>query len=562
MDRRAFLRTVGGAAAGLALGACSGGGGGSGTATRAAGGGRAGAGARTVRIAGGTFGFPSPFGYVAGPGYREMTLVYDTLLWTDSTGELLPWLASAHERSSDGLTHTFDLRDARWSDGRPLRARDVVFTFEYFAAHVLPPLVIGQPRNVAKVVEVGERRVAITLDRPVVTFAKSVAGTVPIVPEHVWSSIDDPAQAFDDEVLVSTGPYRLASRSPEEGTALYVANDKYFLGPPHVGRIESVSVGDELSAVLAGDLDGGSPPVEGVASDALAPFRRDPDTYGLVESPTGFAFPMYFNLGRGGALADLRFRRACAHAIDRGDIVRRLLKGNGEPGSAGFLPPGHPFHVDVEPYPHDLAAANRLLDQAGYRRSGSGGGRQGPDGSPLRFKLLVPNTVPPALIDVVVAGLKEAGIEATPEVVDLVRLFGIKGSGNFDMLITLFPGPVGVGPNGDPEILRNLYYSKSGGQNFHAAAGYVNPTVDDLLDRQLVTFDQGERKEIVAEVQRAVARDLPVLPLYYTTLFFAYRRKAFDQWYFTKGGFGPGIPTVYNKHAFVTGAKRGLEVRR
>lgn len=541
------------------LGACGGSDGGGSKEASSTGGA---SGRRTVRIAGGTFGFPSPFGYVAGPGYREMILLYDTLLWADSTGELLPWLASRYERSEDGITYTFELREVSWSDGRPLRARDVVFTFEYFASHTLSPLVIGQPRNVAKAVETGERTVEITLDRPVVTFAKAVAGTVPIIPEHVWSSIDDPAKAFDDKVLVSTGPYRLQSRSPEEGSALYVANDDYFLGAPYVRRIESVSVGDELSAVLAGDIDGGSPPVEGVASDALAPFRRKEDTFGVVSSPTGFAFPMYFNMGKGGALADLRFRKACAHAIDRKDIVRRLLKGNGEPGSAGFLPPGHPYHVDVEPYPFDVAEANRLLDEAGYRRQGSDGGRQGPDGAPLKFKLLVPNTVPPALIDVIVAGLKQAGIEAGPEVVDLVRLFGIKGSGAFDMLVTLFPGPVGVGPNGDPEILRNIYSSKGAPGNFHAANGYANPDVDDLLERQIEAFDQAERKRLVAEIQRKVAADLPVLPLYYTTLFFAYRKKAFDQWYFTKGGFGPGIPTVYNKHNYVTGTKRGLEVRR
>lgn len=551
---------MGGTAGALALGACSDGDGSKKVATDP---GTTGAGGRaTVRIPGGTFGFPSPFAYVAGPGYREMTLLYDSLLWTDSTGEVLPWLASKYERSDDGLTYTFELREARWNDGKPLRARDVVFTFEYFAAHVLSPLVIGQPRNVSKAVETGERTVAITLEQPAVTFAKAVAGTVPIFPEHIWSSIDDPAKAFEDKVLVSTGPYTLESRSPEEGSALYVANDDFFLGKPFVRRIESISVGDELSAVLAGDIDGGSPPVEGVASDALAPFRQKPDTYGIATSATGFAFPMYFNLARGGALADLRFRQAVAHAIDRKDIVSRLLKGNGEPGSAGFLPPGHPYHVDVEPYPFDLAAANSLLDAAGLRRTGAGGGRQGPDGAPLKFKLLVPNTVPPALIDVVVAGLKQAGIEAEPEVVDLVRLFGIKGSGAFDMLITLFPGPVGVGPNGDPEILRNIYRSGGGPENFHGANGYKSAEVDELLDRQLVTFDEAERKKIVAQIQRKVAADLPVLPLYYTTLFFAYRKKAFDQWYFTKGGFGPGIPTVYNKHSFVTGNKRGLDVRR
>jgi len=68
---------------------------------------------------------------------------------------------------------------------------------------------------------------------------------------------------------------------------------------------------------------------------------------------------------RGGALADTAFRRACAIAIDRDTIVQRLLEGNGAPGNPGFLPPDHPFHVEVDQYDADVDAAKRLLDDAG-----------------------------------------------------------------------------------------------------------------------------------------------------------------------------------------------------
>lgn len=309
-----------------------------------------------------------------------------------------------------------------------------------------------------------------------------------------------------------------------------------------------------------GNLDGASTPVEGTRNDVLAPFRADP-AFGVLENKTGFGFPLFWNLSRGGALADLRFRQACLKAINRDDIVRRLLTGNGETGSAGFLPPSHPYHVEVDRYDHDPAAANQMLEGAGYRRPASGGVRQGPDGKPLRFSLFLPNTVPPALPELVAANLKEVGIELDLQVIDLVRLFGVKGAGNYDMLITLYPGPVGVGPNGDPDVLRGIYHSKPPNP-FHQATGYSNPEVDQLLDRQVATYDEQERKELVGRIQRTVSRELPVAMLYYTTMFFVYRKATFDQWYYTPGGFGPGIPDIFNKHAFVTGRKTGLEVRK
>jgi len=111
IDRRTFLAGAAGAAGALYLGAC---GGGSGTSARA------------LHLAGGDAGFPSPFAYSRGPGYVQMSYIYDTLLWTDASGRQLPWLASRVRRSSDGLTYTFELRDnVRWHDGRPLTPADV-----------------------------------------------------------------------------------------------------------------------------------------------------------------------------------------------------------------------------------------------------------------------------------------------------------------------------------------------------------------------------------------------------------------------------------------------------
>lgn len=552
--RRTFLKGMGGAAGAVLLGACNP------SATTASKGGRP-----TVRVVSWTqLGFPSPFTYTGGPGYWRMSLLFDTLLWPDSTGKQLPWLASSYQPSPDGLVHTLDLRNANWDDGLPVTARDVVFTYEYYTSKTFTPLLIGVPPKVSSVRATGDRSVEFRLDRPDVTFAQKLLGTMPIVPEHIWSTIDDPMSAASNpKALIGTGPYTLASRDEAQDTEAYQAKDTYFLGAPFVKRIEMLppANSDPLATMRAGGLDAASGPPDGVRDDVVAAFRNDPQ-YGTITADAGFSFPLFFNMTRGGALADLRFRRACLHAIDREDIVKRLLTGNGQVGNAGWLPPANPFYEPaVRNYPFDRAEAERLLDEAGYRRAGGGGNRTNPDGKPLRYVLNISDSIPLPLAEIVNASLKAVGIDVDLQRIDLVRLFGVKLSASYDMLVTLYPGPAGVGPTGDPELLRGVFSSRPSNP-LNSATGYSNPEVDRLIDAQVATIDLGERRRLVSQIQKIVAEDLPVATLYYSTSFYAYRKKVFDPWYYTPGGFGPGISDVYNKQVYVTGKKVGTTVRQ
>lgn len=515
----------------------------------------------TVRLGFGAFGFPSPFASNGGPGYQQMSLIYDTLLWKDGSGKLRPWLAKSVQRSADGLVFTFELRDVKWSDGMPLTPDDVVFTFDYYKAQesLSPPIIIQPPRGVAKVTATGPKTVEVTLDSPMVTFTEQVAGALPIIPQHVWSSVSgDPSEAQDLSVLVGSGAFRLDSYNGDQGALLYIARDDYFLGRPFVKRIEMNPTGDELAALMAGDIDAGGSFTTGLRPEALAPFRNDA-SFGVISEKGNFTSPLYWNLKRGGALADAKFRQACARAINRKDIVQRFTGGNGEPGNPGFLAPTNPFYVKVkDQYAFDRKAADRLLDAAGYKRGG-GGARQGPDGAPLSFELLTANDPQSTgLADVVKASLNAVGIELTIKAVQIgPQLFGTKLSGNYDMAILVYPGPAAGGPNADPDLLRQLFSSKSG-SGLTAASGYQNAEFDDLAEKQLTTSDEAERKKIVAQMQEIVARDIPVLPLYYEDTFQIFRKKVLDSWYFTPGEFPVALN---NRQQFITGRKTGLKIR-
>lgn len=510
----------------------------------------------------GQFGFPSPFSCIGGPGYMRMILMYDSLLWIDGDGTVLDWLTTTHSSSADGLTWTFVLRDGvTWSDGMPLTADDVVFTFNYFkTAPIFGPLVIAQPEGVASVTAKDAKTVEIRLDHRAVTFERGVAAAVPIVPKHVWSNVTDPT---NPKVLVGTGPYTMTSFDADSGVMSFDAKDGYFLGKPFVKRIEITPVGDELSAVRGGALDVGD--VQQVRPQALAPFQSD-SSYEVLKGPSNFTYPLFFNLRKSGALADVLFRRACAKAINRNDVLYRVLGGEGEVGNPGFLPPSHPYHVRVNQYSFDVSGANAMLDQAGYAARDANGVRKDKNGRSLAFQLLVENDPVPPVADLVVSSLKAIGVGVTVKAVDIPTLFALTSEaaqqpdgGSVDMAITLFPGPGGTSVISDPDYLRRVF-SSQGEPGPNRAIGYVNAQFDALAAQQLSEADESARKQLISQMQQIIAADLPALPLYYGTEYAVFRKSTFDAWYYSPGGFAMGLVAVFNKQVFVTGRKAGTAI--
>lgn len=508
-----------------------------------------------LRLAGGDAGFPSPFAYMRGPGFIRATMIYDSLVWKDSTGEILPWLAESFESDDDGTTHTFTLRpDISWHDGEPLTARDVAFTFQYFRDQTLSPQIIVQPLpGIEEVVAVDDLTVEFRLATPLAEFfGLGGVGSILIVPEHIWSDIPDAGMATDPAVLVGSGPYRLDSYSEGEGSYVYIANEEYFLGAPFVSRLEFSDVDDALAGLSTGDLDFAS--ASGVVPAVLESFEANPELTVLEAPPGNSGSGLYWNIGLGGALADVVFRRACALAIDRDDLVQRLHGGNAQPGNPGWIPPGNPFHVEVEQYSFDVGAAEAMLDDAGYVRDGDGL-RQGPDGQPLAFTLSVTNPVTP-IVELVVGALGAIGVELTAEALDTPTFNQRVIAGESQMSIIGFGG---MNSDHAASYLFDVYSSET--SRTQHAQGYVNAEVDELCALQETQVDAGERMETVAQIQELIAADLPLLPLVYPNSFGIFNPSTFDQWYFTEGGVGGTVPTIENKHVFITGRQTGVEIR-
>ncbi|HEX3539160.1 MAG TPA: ABC transporter substrate-binding protein [Acidimicrobiales bacterium] len=544
MDRRRFLLASLGGVAAVAASSC-----GSGSGSASSG--------RAVHLPQGATGFPSPFAANADIGYGQASLVYDTLLWKDSSGQLLPWLAQSYTESPDHLTYTFQLRpNVRWSDNQPLTADDVVFTFDYYARQqtLSPPVIIQPPDGIAKVSSSGPLTVEITLAAPRVTFLEQVAGALPIVPRHVWASIKDPGSAQDLKVLVGSGAYRVVSYNGDGGPLLFVARNDFFLGRPFVQRIEERAIDDPFSALLRGAADYGSG--LGLRADTLAQFTANPG-FGMVTNVGASTNAVYWNLGKLGPLSDVRFRQAMLMAIDRQELVTRIAAGRGKPGNTGFLGPDNPFVAPVPQYDFDVAGANALLDAAGYRVPAGGGTRRDPNGAALSFTLLMDSAQAP-LSEILVADLRRVNVELRPNPVVIgPQLFGNKLTGSYDIAVLQFPGPGPGGPNADPDVLRRLF-SSNVPPSLQGATDYANPAFDKLADMQLTAFDPAQRKTLVAQMQTILAQDLPVVPLYFPEWTGLFRKSVLDQWYFTPNQF----PVAENnKQLFITGMKTGTAIR-
>jgi peptide/nickel transport system substrate-binding protein len=510
-----------------------------------------------LRLAAGPPRYPSPVtgGRVAG---AQVDLMFDHLVWKDSTGEVIPWLATRWTTSPDGTEWRYTIRDGvAWQDGTPLTNRDVAFTYNYFikGPALAPAGIFGAVfnENFKEVVTEGANEVVFRFKRPWATFLVGITALVPIVPEHIWGAVTDPARFTGPQAVTGSGPYRMESYDETTGTAAYVANDSYFLGPPHVRRIEFVPAADQLVALQRGDIDAADAGTEDqLPAAALAPFRQG--RFDTVTGTNDWNRALHFNLGRGFPFDSVDFRRAVAYTVDRDDLVKRILFGQGVAGSPGGLAPSSRWAAPNLPaYGRDVVKAKALLDQIGLRDADGDGTRDLPDGRRFSPELQTSAQYSPKTAELITEYLREVGIAVRIRTLDQPSADSAALKADYEMAVI---GYGGVG--NDPDLLMRIRLSPRAIPLVAKAWGYNNARVEELGVQQLFTASDASRRAAVEEIQRIVADEVPFLSLYLPTPQQAFDKTTFDAWYFTPGGVGGGRPGALNVHAFVTGKKAGF----
>ena len=481
----------------------------------------------------GDWGFPAPFSHnPRGPGYLRVSFLFDTLIWKDARG-FVPALAQSWQYDSQTPAYVFQLRPGvLWHDGQPLTAADVVFTFNYLKRHPHPWVDI---RPVQAVEAINSLTVRVTLTRPYAPFLGEIAGSMFILPRHIWQGVEEPARFQEPRATIGTGPYKFADYRREHGLYRFVAFERYYQGKPTVPVISFVQVGNELLALKGKAIQAASIPPEAAAGLRSMGFT-------VASQPYFMCIKLLFN-HRKFPTGELAFRRACAQALNLPDLVAQTLRGYGSPGSPGLLPPDNPwYHAPATTYPFDPAASRRLLSSLGYQDTPEG--RQ-KDGKILQLELICgPRYARTA--EYLQKAFENIGIVIKLRTLDHTILDQKIKTNDFDLALS---GHGGLG--GDPKILNDV----TQGQLAQEFLGSYQPpaALSQLLSTQLYVMDETRRHQIVAEIQEQMAQELPTLPLYYTTQYYAHDGRV--PWFFTKGGIAKGIPVGFNKIALLPGAK-------
>ena len=317
----------------------------------------------------GDWGYPSPYlRYARGPGYIRSSLIFDTLVWKDEEG-FVPALAREWEYDASENSYTFKLQEnARWHDGEEFAADDVAFTIDYVKAHPDPFVTLVGPSGVRETEVIDEHTVKLWLEEPYAPFLNDVAGTMSILPKHIWEPVEDPAAFDGPEAVIGTGPYRLLDYDKAQGSYLYEAFEDYYQGEPRVKRLVFVKTTSELApaALEQGDVDSADIEPDWVAG-------LESKGFSIVKCPYGWNAKLTINHKK--APLDAReFRQALACAIDRQALVDVTQRGHGIAGSPRMMPPDSPWYNPAMDgmYSYDPARARQLLEGLGYQAGSDG----------------------------------------------------------------------------------------------------------------------------------------------------------------------------------------------
>ena len=446
-------------------------------------------------------------------------------LLTAGDRNFVPVLARSWTRR-DSVTLAFDLDPrARWQDGVPVTARDVVFTFGRARDPAIAPRLADLLRHITSVTAEGERRVVFRFSHPYAEQLYDATFHVAPLPAHLLDTI--PAEGLGRSSFVTqpvgSGPYRLVRNVPGQFVEL-AANPEFFLGRPKLDRVIIRIAADadaRLNMLLSGQadaMDNVPPPLDNlrrVAADSS--LRLIP-----VPSPT-VGFLLFNQRDRHDRsqphpiLSDLRVRRAITQSLDRRLMVQAVF------GSYGQVPygPVSPLlwirHRSPKPALQSLAESRRLLAAAGWRDT-DGDGVLDRDGRPLALELALPNTsgIRRQMAQLAQEQLRQIGIKLELQSLEFPVWAERHAAGNFDIDFSSTvqdPSPAGL----------TQAWTCNGGSN---AAKYCDPRVDSLMEQAVLGKGDPGHNWIAALQQ--IEADAPATFLYAPTYVYAVKRRFRD----------------------------------
>ena len=416
-----------------------------------------------------------------------------------------PQLAAAWKLSGDGLTLDFQLDPRmRWSDGRRVTPRDVVFSHEAAVSKGVGWVGSDVKEFIASVEAIDHQTVRFRFtQRYPYQVMDAVEGNV--LPAHHYAEIPFdlwPKTEFVTAPVVS-GPFRLASYKPGEALVLE-RNPNYGGTAAGIGSVV-FRVLPDVATLLAELESGGIDVMENVPAAQIKRLSQRKDLELFTVHDLSYTFVCWNN--RSPLFSDPRVRRALTMAIDRRAIIDGVLFGNGKLLASPIMSLYWAHDPAIAPWPYDPQGARALLAQAGWKDA-DGDGVLEKDGRPFRFTLET-NQGSQLRNDVAVMvqdHLKKVGIDAQPRTLEFKTYLQKHDAHDFDAF-------VGGHREATKVDLKSLLHTSAleGGYNH---AGYSSAAMDSAIDKARMETDTAKARQLWSSAQKLFHEDQPFTVLF------------------------------------------------
>ena len=486
----------------------------------------------------------NPFVGVQQSSYELWHVSYDFLTnYGDQYLETQPGLAESWTSSPDGLTWTFKIRSGvMWSDGVPLTAKDIAFTYNWEIKLQLQAF-LSALDGIESASAPDDTTLIVTCSRP---KADILSMWCPILPEHIWSQFktaDDAKNFFNKPPIVGSGPFQVVEWQKSKFVRC-VANKAYWGGAPKADEVffQLYTNQDTLAQDLklgTIDLAINIPPAQVTA------LQGDSSLESSGCSQKAFDY-LSFNCKEGPSLGnpvlrDMKFRQALNWGIDKAKMAELAYQGYADPATTmfevDFYDPDLDWHwqppADVE-YQFDAAKAKQLLADAGYKDTDGDGILNDPNNGDKNITLrLWSRTQSPQsqVMGKLIAGWwKDLGLDINYSVEDESVLIdgGYNYAGDtykpdYDIYIWQWQ-PSGSDPG------RRLGYFRTAQIENQNDCCWSNPEYDKLWDMQSQELDPQKRKDVAYKMQELFYQETPYIVLTYPKLLEAWNTSRWEGW--------------------------------
>jgi peptide/nickel transport system substrate-binding protein len=467
--------------------------------------------------------------FVAGdvPSVRALGFLFPNLYQADKNLNVIPDLADGMPSvSSDGTVWTVKLKtNAKWTDGTPITADDVVMTVNMQNNANLDTDAAFDWSKLSKVEAVDAHTVKFTLTQAFAPFLADNLLTF-IAPNEVYGKIDPAKQRTDPVALnptVTGGAYKFDKRIPGQEID-YSANLNYYAGRPHYDKVIAKVITDATAATNAlinADVAWHPSLGEGGAG-ALSKAKTSGNVQVHTYQDLGY-IDFRMNERKGHLFDNVLTRQALAYTLDKASIVQAATEGAGAPLWGDIVPASWAYNASaIVKYPLDLNKAKSLMQQAGWTIGADGvATRPNPNGSgtqkfigKIRVRAGKPDRIKAA--EIISEQLKQIGMQLTPDPTDFKVFYKPIYAGDFECFIA------GFGLVLDPDDYTTassaeLQPEHKEGQNW---TGYSNPELDQLIDQERSTVKSTDaatkaaRKAIFDKIEKIISGDLQTYMLW------------------------------------------------